>query len=475
MAISHGIPSTLRRPGQFHEFDYTSSARGLVPLANRVLLIGIQSSAATATADEFQQIFSEQEADLLFGQGSEIALMARKALQTAVSIGITPEIWACGVADPAGTAAVQKFSVVAGTAATSGDIFFRVGEEVFRAGVSAGDDQDAVALSIKNAIESRLHLVPVTVTATANEVTLTHVVTGENGNDLKLFVDSVGLTAMSINTSTTTPGAGAASLTTALTNSLAKSFETIAIANHQAGDVTAMDTHMDSAWAAGEKRWRFGVMAENGTLSTANTLASTANSEKIVVVSYEDSPSTPGQIAAAMAVGISSRELPNYNYDYQELPLAIPVSSSTYSAAEIESALAAGSTPLAPNDTRSATEIVRLITTKTTENGAPFERTKDLATIRGMVFVVRQIDADFAIQFRGVNKSQRVLNRMRSRAFDKLKEMESLGIVQNVDSLFPQLLVENDPIIATRAIVSLPESIIPNLHQIVFKHVLYVE
>lgn len=475
MAISHGIPSTLRRPGQFHEFDYTSSARGLIALENRVLLVGIQSAAGTATPDEFQQIFSELEADQLFGQGSEIALMARKALQTAVRIGITPEIWACGLADPAGTAAIHKFSVAAGTAAASGDIQFRVGEEIFRAGVSAGDDQDAIALSIKAAIDQRLSLVPVTAVATANEVDLTHVVTGENGSDLQLFVDDVGLTGMVVTTSLATAGAGGAVMTTALSNALSMNFETVAIANHQSGDVTALDSHLDQAWAAGEKRWRFAIMAENGTLSTANTLASSANSERMVVVTYEGSPSTPGQIAAAMAVAISARDLPNYNYDYQELPLAMPKNSEVYTALEIESALSAGSTPLVPNDRRTSTEIVRLITTKSTENGAPFERTKDLATIRGMVFVVRQIDADFAIQFRGKNKSDRILKSMRSRAYAKLKEMENLEIVQNVDALFPQLLVESDPLVATRAIVSLPESIIPNLHQIVFKHVLYVD
>ena len=50
-----------------------------------------------------------------------------------------------------------------------------------------------------------------------------------------------------------------------------------------------------------------------------------------------------------------------------------------------------------------------------------------------------------------------------------------LTITQNVDALFPQLLVATDPAVPTRALIHVPESIIPNLHQIAFTHVLFVE
>jgi len=53
--------------------------------------------------------------------------------------------------------------------------------------------------------------------------------------------------------------------------------------------------------------------------------------------------------------------------------------------------------------------------------------------------------------------------------------IEDIEVVQNVDDHFPELIVETDTVVATRAVISVPESIIPNLHQIVFKHVLYVE
>lgn len=476
MTINTSLPSTVRRPGQFHEFDLTSAAAALTPLENRVLLIGTMGSG-TATADQFYEIFDEIQAENLFGQGEEITLMIRKALEAGRSLGFSPSIWAVGLADPAGTAGEFTITVSAGTAAVAGDILFSVAGRKLRAGVSAGDDQDAVAAAIKAAIDENLPNLPVTAAVVTNVCTLTANWTGVTSDDFSVTIDDVGLTGLTITPANSVAGAGAASIVTALSNSLSKLFETKAIANHVAQDITDFKAHLDLAWAEDEKRWCHAIMAEHGTLSTANTLATTADDERISVISYEDCPGLPGETAAAIAVNVSARELPNYNWDGQGMPLPAPPDASVYTSTEVESALAAGSTPLQPNDQRTESLIVRLITTKTTENSQPFERAKDLATIRGLVFTTRQVDAAFGTQFQGVNKSEQVIKRMRSVAYNVLKALETFGtgVTQNVDALFPQLLVESDAVVPTRANVSLPESIIPNLHQISFKHVLFVE
>ena len=264
-------------------------------------------------------------------------------------------------------------------------------------------------------------------------------------------------------------------LTTALSNSLSKFFEVLAIANHKAGDVTALDAHLDLAWAPSEKRWLFTFMGENGSLATCNALAVAANDQRQCFGTYEDSTAMPGLIAAALATTVAARELPNYNWDSHEIPLGSPPDASVYTDAELEVALAAGSTPIKPNDARSQSFIVRMITSKTLEGGNPFERVKDLATMRGLVYTTRQLETALSQQFQAENKSELVLRRMRSVAFGVLDQLEDLGVVQNVEELFPQLQVASDPLVPTRAVVSIPESIIPNLHQIVLKHVLYVE
>jgi len=474
MTINHNVPSTTRKPGVYHEFDLTSSAQSLVPLTNRVLLIGVQGSTATATADEVSQVFDELTADAAYEAGSEVALMIRKALETGRALGVQPEIYAAGIADPGGTAATYTITVSAGTA-VAGDIVFRIGEVAFRAGVSTGDDENAVATAIANAVDGKLAQIPVTQGTVANVVTLTLNYTGENGNDLIVQIDDVGLTGMTVVAAAGVAGAGVSTPTTALANALVGDFESVAISNRKSADVTLLQTHLTAAWAASAKRWRFGFIGSNDTLSTETTLAGTANDERICVTTYEQSPSMPMQIAACMAVTVSARELPNFNWDGQEVPLALPPDASAYTDTEIETAIAAGATPLSPNNARTATEVVRLLTTKTLEGGNPFENVRDLAIMRGLVFTTRQIDVQLTQQFKGVNKSAQVLKRIRSVTFGVLKSLEAIGVTQNVDSLFPQLVVEQDPFVATRAVINVPESIIPNLHQIVTKHVLFVQ
>ncbi len=432
-------------------------------------------ATGTAVADEANEIFDELQSDTLFEQASEIALMVRKALEAARALGFAPQIFAVGLADPAGTARTLLATVGAGTAAVSGDILFTVAGRPLRAGVTAGDDQDAVALALKTAIDADLANLPVTVSVTTNVATLLVNYTGVNSADVTLTIDDVGLTGLVITPTVGAVAAGAAPIATALSNSLARYYETKAIANHVAADITAFQTHLDIAWGGDEKRWNHAFIAETGTLATATALAATANDERIQIVTYEGSGQLPGEIAAMMAVQVSARSLPNFNWDFQEFPCAVPADADVYTSTEIESALSAGATPLKPNDQRTATQIVRLVTTKTLEGGFPFDRARDLATIRGLVFTTRQIDAAFGIQFQGVNKSALVLKRMRSVAYNTLIALEALGVTQNVDALFPQLIVESDLVVATRANVSVPESIIPNLHQIAFVHVLFVE
>lgn len=473
--IEHDIPTNIRRPGNFHQLDTTSSSQGLQPLDNRVLLNGIMNSAgATAVADDFVQIIDEAQADGLFGIGSEVALMCRHSLTVGRRIGFQPEIWAAPLAEPAaGTAAIHQIEVAAGVAAVAADIVFRIGPTLFRASISKGDDQDAVALAIKEVVETKLRHVPVTPTINGvadNIVDLTQNYKGENGNDLKVIIDSVGLSGLDITSSVDTAGVGVADPTAALDNSMAKFFETVALGNHKADDITLLKAHLDEAWGPDEKRWRLAFLGENGTLATCNALTAAANDYRICAGTYEDSPSWPGLIAAEKATMVSAREKPNYNWDGHEMLLAAPPDASVYSKPEQEVALAGGSTPIVPNDARDGSLCVRLITTDST-----LENLKDVATIRGFLYVIRQIDIAWEAKFSALNKSDKVIRRMRSVALEVLIELERREIVQNVEALFPQLIVEPDPDVATRAVASIPESIVPNLHQSVIKHVLYVE
>ncbi len=115
------IPSTTRKPGQFHEFDLVTGAGGLTPLPNPVLLIGTKLAGGSAANDEFVEVTDEAQGDLLFGAGSEAALMVRKAFETGKRIGIMPVLFGAGLADPVGTAALFTPNPIAVGIPTEGD------------------------------------------------------------------------------------------------------------------------------------------------------------------------------------------------------------------------------------------------------------------------------------------------------------------------------------------------------------------
>lgn len=478
MTISHSIPSTTRKPGIYHEFDAVSGATGLTPVELRLLVVGIMGSGGTATANTPVQIFDEADADLKLDQGSEAALGCRRALGQFKRLGIAAELWCCPLADPSGTATVETLTA-SGTATEDGDVVFRIAGRTLFAGVSSGDDDEAVAAAIKAAIDEAAAILPVTAaldSEDAAEVEVTANYTGVNGNDIAFSVVSTPA-GVTVTPAQATEGATAVVLTTALANALVKDFRVVAIGNHTSTDVTALDTHLDAAWAAAAKRWRFGIIGETGTLSAANTLSAAANDYRQIVASYEGCPNLPIEVAAAVGAALVARGSvqPNYNWDAEELDLYVPPDASAYTDAEIESALSSGSTPLAPSDDGARTEIVRLITTKTTEGGNPFENTKDVATINGWIATARQLDALYAQRYKGVNKNAQVLKRMRSDGLARLRLLEERGVTQNVEEHKDEFIVETDGSVATRAVVQVPESIVPNLHQTVLKHVLIVE
>src|SRR4051812_23946302 len=111
MPVNTGISTSLRRPQTFHVFTYQQGGRSLVPLPQRLLLIGTMKGG-TAVAGTIYQVNDPQETDALFGVGTQLAMMCRKAFETCGFLGQGPSIYATGLAEPGGGAAhTQTFTI----------------------------------------------------------------------------------------------------------------------------------------------------------------------------------------------------------------------------------------------------------------------------------------------------------------------------------------------------------------------------
>lgn len=480
MSITTSVPSNKRKPGTYHEFDVTSAARGLTPINYNIALVGNKLAAGTQANLAPVLVESEGQADTYFGIGSELALMYRAAVAAAKRYGNSPAIYCVSIADPAGTAATRTFTVT-GPATAAGDLVVKIAGRIVRVGISSGDVQNTVAANLKAAIDAVNAIgdtaLPCTATVATNVVTITLRQTGPNGNDLRIAVVSAPA-GISVATASPVSGATVYSISAALDTLNDRYYHGVAIANHATQDVTNLTTFITTMSQPQTKRWPICVTCETASLSTGNTLATTANHMQICVINAELFPNMTGELAAMACAVLFAETDPALNFNDVELPAYLPAAADVPTDTEIETALAAGATILSVNDQSTAAKIVRFVTTKTTIGGATFENVLDVTNVKTLFYIAIQVDARWkAWQQVKANKKNTAgaRKRLKSVTLDILRQAEALEYVQNVDLHLGELQTETDATVKTRVNVAIPVSVIPNLHQIAGVHTLFVE
>jgi phage tail sheath gpL-like len=478
MSITTSVPSSKRKPGSYQEFDVTSGARGLVPIAYNIVLVGNKLAAGTKANLTPTLVGSEKDGDLFWGAGSELAIMVRAALRAGRKYGAVPFIYGISIADVAGTAATRTFTV-AGTATAAGDVVITFGGRTIRCTVNNGDVANTVAAAVKAAIDNYQNVEPLAFTASiaAPVVTMTARQTGVNGNDWRGSVLSAPA-GITVTYAVAIAGVGAVVIQPALDILVDKYYHGCAIANHTATDVTSLASFAATNSLPQTKKWPISILCETGSLTTGNTTATTANNYQIVVVNAEFFPNHGSEIAAQMTSTLFAENDPSLSFDSVELDLFVPLAADVPTDTEIETALAAGSAILSVSPYTGNVQIVRFVTTKTTIGGAVFENLLDVTNVKTMFYTAIQVDVRWTIWQQ--NKDNRknttgASKRLRSITLDTLRAEEDLEYVQNVDAHMAELIVEKDAIVKTRLNVGIPVSVVPNLHQLVGVHTLFVE
>lgn len=475
MTIPTTVPSSTRRPGAFHEFKFVQSGGQLVAVPLRVLIVAEKTAAGTAPANTPVQVFDELDADAKAGVGSLAALLARKGLEQAKLGGRgAPEIWINPVAENAGGTAAIFTATVTGPATAGGDLVISVAGRLLSIGVSQGDAATAIADAIKKKADELGATLPVTASVVGAIVTFTMRTKGANGLDIER--SNVQLPAgVGVAHANPTPGAGATAITNAIAATYDRRYHAVVLANHATADAAVVQADISLARSYNQRNYRFYFVGETGSLGTASTLAAAYNDYGLVVVSCEGCPALPGELAVTAAVAEFTRELPNANLDGERLALPPPSAALAYTAPEVESALAAGVTPLTPDG--AVLKIERLVTSQITVSGAPFEALRDIAYPRTSFWLAEQIDAGFLAGFRqevltaGDND---ILLRIRDMVIEKHRAAEKLGVLRDVDDFIDQIQAEIAPAPAGRVVVSDPHRPAGPLHQGVFVHTMYL-
>jgi phage tail sheath gpL-like len=469
MTISTTFPSDNLVPGVSHAHDLTSGSRGLVPSSRAVLFLGAKKAGGTATADVPVQVYTEADADAAFGAGSMLALMLRAGMRAARERGAAPAFWGAGITPPGGgTAASNGTFVFAGTATAAGDIEFAIAGRRMIASVAAGATATVAAAALVAAVNAALAELPGTLAAATGTATYTHGATGVDGNGvvLKVYRLPAGLTCAVTQPSN---GAGVLTYTTALTNSLNRDFNALAIQSTTSTEIAALLTHMGEAWAATKKRWRFAFVGCRGSVATCTTLAAAANDHRILIVAQPDANAHPAILAAAAAAHTESVGKPNQNFNDDAIAAIPPVDEADeVIESEIQSLMVGGCTPIA-RTASGRSRIVSVLTTRITDaSGNPSLVALFYDAPKTLAYVTRQVDAAAAQTMRGRNVDAVLVRDVRSAVYDVLKRCEdpALGYVHNVDAHAAEIVAEPDPVNVRRINVAYPTAPIPIANQI---------
>jgi len=452
------IPSSIRKPGKYFEFNTKLAVRTLPGNLQKTLIIGQRIAAGTVAANVLTDIFSDTEAAAYFGQGSQLHLMCRAAIRA------NPYLALQAIAmDDAGAGVLASGQVtITGPATKDGVFTLAVAGKLVQIAVSAADTATAIATALVAQVALQPDL-PITATNALGVVTVTAKNKGAQGNNIKVEATSsavgVGAVVVAMANGATDP-----TIATALATVFAAGHNIIVSAWNDATNLTALRTHLDSVSGSLEQRGAIGVYAHTGSLATATTLASGVNSGRISAPNFKV-PEQPCELAAAYAAVVASEEDPARPLNLLQLTgISAPALADRLSRTEQENALYNGVTPLEVGPGEKV-QIVRAITTYTVDaQDIPDVSLLDLTTIRTLDYVRKACRERIALRFPREKLSERTAPKVKDQLLDVLYKLEELEIVEQVEANVDGVIVERDLQDVNRLDAKIPVDVVNGLH-----------
>jgi phage tail sheath gpL-like len=477
MTFDATIPTPIYKPGAYFGFNTTLAARSLATNDQKLLIIGQRLTSGTIEPLTPVDVFSEDEAALYFGSGSQVHRMARAAIKANPYIQLT----VLALDDESGATAASGTLALGGTASTSGQVALTIAGESVTVAVTAGDTPQTILSGLVSAADAASGLpVKAALTEIKGEeegdpstwkLTLTALNAGVCGNEIGL---SVNVTASGITPTLTAMSKGA------INPPLEDAFSAVYAAGHTLiilpysidSAVNQLGEHLDSVSGPLEQRGAVGVIGWNSTLSTGTTLTGKANRARMTCGWHPGSALPNGELAAIYAAIIASESDPARPLNTLELPgLDITAQSNWPGRTEQENALMNGLSPFEVDG--SVVRIVRAVTTYVRNASGVTDRSlMDITIIRALDYVRLACRTRYTQRFPREKLTDMRLQRIRSELLDVLYALETLEIVENVDALKDQLTVARSLQDDSRAEAKIPAAVVRGLH--VFAGTIYL-
>lgn len=470
------------------------------------------TTAGTQAAATPVLVPSPEDADTLFGVGSELALMCRAAF--AQKRGAY--VWATVVAQDGSAVKATGVMLFANSATSAGSVKLTIaGRAVNEVAVASGDTASTIATAVAVAINQTPNL-PVTATVSTATVTLTAKCGGTRGNAITLGVEiTAGATTAALGGAsagqkvtdrmgggTGTDGANADSVANALAAIAAGEYFIVA-AHQDSTNIGLIKTHLATYTAISERKRIQAVCAtSNVSVATAATLGTTINAARIQIAYQRDASSggvvdpytpTTGEIAAAVATarlygdaqqgGTVKGELAYAACNNDGLQLAAVKSPRLVAAqllgSELRTLLDAGITPLAPSFLNPGfSQVVKSITTYCrTASNALTRAVHDTSKVTVADQVAENIEERILAEFPSKNIAPEpnpyrappnenvvYLSMVRASVLAQLREDERDGLITDVTENADAVQLDQDETDPTKVYATIPIDVIDHFH-----------
>jgi phage tail sheath gpL-like len=209
-------------------------------------------------------------------------------------------------------------------------------------------------------------------------------------------------------------------------------------------------------------------------MGAAETLQAAGDYFPLHIISCENSPSLPIELAASVAASWLCYDAPNVNMDGQILPVVAPPAAYVYTDSEIEALLAAGVTPLQPAGGQ--TSIVRLVTSQISvslSNATDVELLREPAAVRTTALLATNVSEKIGGGLVRATETSTVEAKARDLVIEVDRAFEASGYIENVDDFLPQIQTQYDPTAQGRLDATNPHQVVLPLHQVVVEATSY--
>lgn len=458
MTISFdAVPSTIRRPFAYIEFDSSRAVQGPQTMAYKALLLGQKTSGGTKAAETLVRLSSGDQAGEFFGAGSQLHLMAEAYFDN----NDVTETWAVALADVVAGVAATASITVTGPATDAGTLALYIGGKKVEVAVADDAVAGTVATAIAAAITADTSL-PVTATANQAVVTVTAKHKGLEGNyiDIRVnyYAEDVYPTGISV---------AIVAMANGITNpDIDDAFDVLGsdqyhVIIHPWTDTTNLgkiDAELEDRWGPLVQNDGHAITASNKAYADLVSLGSGLNSKHSTIVGCPSFPTLPWVVAAAAGAVVAYYAPIDPARPFQTLPMdgiLPPLEGDRLTNSERNLLLYDGISTLNV-DAGGVVRIERLITTYQ-ENAFGADDTSYLDLEPKLTLSYLRYDfrnyilrkyprhkiADDGTRY-GVGQSIVTPKLIKAEIVARFREWEELGLVEGYDQFKNDLIVERN-------------------------------